>query len=239
MAPKAKIPKVVEPKEKKQRISTKGQTGIQQCAPPLPAGEGDSNNVDGSQFMEVFQDMAKSASETKNQTVLRMSEDGFLLVVSHREAGNYSCQAMDIDNQCTFMDHVYGAAVYDPPLLQPYDFAEIGAYELKHGVVVPPLMKHYLTKISRESCCDSVRTVVDLDIPPTESHFIHNSSSGPLVEGSEAEMVQVSTLQYTHNKMIIVKGPGSGLMVVTNDEKKGAYEPLWMSIFLPCGTSVR
>lgn len=188
--------------------------------------------------MDIFQDMAKNASETKNETVLRMSDDGFLLVVSHREGGNYSCQAMDFASQCIFMDHVYAAAKYEPALLKPYNSVEVDAYESKYGVSLPPLLRYYLIHVSRESCCDPIRTIVDLEACPTTSHFIHSNTASREI-GSEAEMVPVLTLQYTEHKLIILMGIGAGLMVATNDDKKGAYDPLWMSVFLPCGAAKR
>ncbi|MEW5315115.1 MAG: hypothetical protein WDW38_006567 [Sanguina aurantia] len=237
-----------EPKEKRARISAKARSDEVQtpCSGAEPASSSTSTPpsqmnelAEGSRFMGIFQDMAKNAAETQNKTVLRMSEDSFLLVVSHREEGNYSCQAMDMINQCIFMDHVYAAAQYTPPLLPPYDACVLEDYEQAHDVVVPPLMRHYLTKVSRESCCDAFRTVIDLTCPPATSHFVHSTSTGELVPGSDGDTVQVSTLRYTDHKLIIVSGPGAGLMVTTNDDKKGVYEPLWMSVFLPCGQSTR
>lgn len=202
-------------------------------------GQGKDQDVNESRFMAIFQDMARDAAGSENETVLRMSEEGLLLVVAHREGGNYSCQVMDHESQCVFMDHVYDAAKYEPSLLEPYTLSEVDAYEETHAVVIPPLLKHYLTKVSRESCCDLVRTLIDLVPPPSVSQFIHRNMSEELVEGSEAEMVQVSTLQYTRNKLVIIKGPGLGQMVNIDEEKRGAYAPLWMSVFLPSGSAER
>lgn len=186
-------------------------------------------------FMSTFEDMAKKAVQNSDESVIQMTEDGYLLIVSHKEDGNFACQAMDNDDQGHFMERLHANTPFDPPLQAPYTDREVDTYERVHGVKIPHLLRHYLTHVSRESCCDSVRTIIDVDNPPSCKVFVSNDGS---VEGSESsdrkdKGKECMTMQYTKRKLVVLNSEMAGLMVSLNDADQGEFKPLWMSVFFP------
>lgn len=181
----------------------------------------------GSRFMSIFQDMAKKAVQNSDESVIQMTEDGFLLIVSHKEDGNFSCQAMDLDDQGIFMERLHANTPFDPPLKAPYTDREVDAYERVHGVKIPHLLRHYLTRVSRESCCDPVRTIIDVVKPPSSKVFV----STDLPTSSEGK--ECMTMQFTERKLVVLNSDMAGLMVTMNDAEQGEFRPLWMSVFFP------
>lgn len=180
---------------------------------------------DGSRFMETFQDMARKAVETSDESVIRMTEDGFLLIVSHKEGGDFSCQAMDKEDQGVFMERLHASAGFDPPLKPPYSVRDVELYEHDHSVKIPHLLRHYMTRVSCETCCDPVRMVIDIAAPPTVKVFV--STDGNV---GRKECV---TLQFTDTKLALLDSDMEGLIVTMDNETQGAFNPLWMSIFFP------
>lgn len=184
----------------------------------------------GSRFMTTFGEMAKTSAENNNESVLQMLDDGLLLVVSHKEGGDYTCQALDKQDQSHFMEHIYKNVKFEPILKEPYLLTEIEDYERENSVRFPYLLRHYLTHISRESCCDPMRTVVDIMERPSIKIFVSNDA--------REERKAWVTLQFTGRRLVLLDEEGEGRMVTLTDAAQGACTPIWMSIFFPNGQSV-
>lgn len=184
-----------------------------------------------SRFMSKFEEMAKKAVESSDQSVIQMTEDGYLLIVSHKEDGNFACQAMDLDDQGLFMERLHANTRYDPPLQPPYQPTEVDTFERVNGVRIPNLLRHYLMHVSRESCCDPVRKIIDVSSPPSSKVFV---SSEPSSEASPTgEGKHCLTIQITDHKLVVLNSEMAGLMVSMNDADQGEFKPLWMSLFFP------
>lgn len=168
--------------------------------------------------------------DSKDESVIQMTEEGFLLIVSHKEEGNFSCQAMDSEDQGVFMERLHHGAGFNPPLKPPYSLAEVERYESEHSIKVPNLLRHYLTRVSCESCCDPVRVIIDLTVPPVIKVFVSKDE--------DLQRRECVTLQYTDRKLVLLDADMQGLIVSMDNETQGAFNPLWMSVFFPNRSSV-
>lgn len=180
---------------------------------------------EGSRFMVIFQEMARKAKENKDESMIQMTNDGYLLIVSDKGEDNFSCQAMDQHDQGIFMERLHASAHFAPPLKPPYSFAAIETFEKEHGVKIPYLLRHYMTQVSSESCCDPTRALIDLQVPPIKKVLVSKEE--------EKERKECMVMQFTDHKLVLLDPDMEGLIVTMDNETQGAFNPLWMSIFFP------
>lgn len=183
-------------------------------------------------FKSVFEEMARHAAQNNNESIMQMTQDGVMLIVFHRDAGNYSCQAMEQSDQWVFMEHLHRSLAFEPPLRAAYSEEAVDAFERANSVSLPGLLRYYLTHISSESCCDPERMLIDISSPPSRKVFV--------TSGNGDSRTECSTLRYTHNKLIVLNSDMAGLVVTTDTASmQGEFNPLWMSVFFPDVKSVR
>lgn len=186
----------------------------------------------GSRFMAAFGEMAKTAAQSNNESVIQMSTDGFLLIVSQVNKEEFSCQAMDQSDQGCFMQRLYSSVQFDTPLKPPYTPDEVELFEIDNGIKLPHLLRYYLIHISRESCCDSTRMVIDITSRPSIKIYVEHDA-----DPSSERKAWVS-LQYTDQKIVLLDGDDDdGRLVTMDDTAKGSVQPLWLSIFFPNAAS--
>lgn len=175
--------------------------------------------------MDAFQEMARKARKDMDESMIQMTDDGYLLIVSDKGGGNFSCQAMDETDQGTFMERLHLSADFQPPLKAPYSEQRVEAYETAHSVKIPYLLRHYMTHVSSESCCDPLRGIVDIEGPPEIKVLVSKDA--------DSDRKECRTMQFTGNKLAILDVDMEGLIVIMDNQTQGAFHPLWMSIFFP------
>ena len=183
--------------------------------------------------------------------------------VLHTGNMQFRCRVAADENDLTVLaQHMldtYETLKFVPSLLPPYAETDVAAFEAACGSPLPPLLRIYLLKISRETSCDSYRVTINLTCDASRACMRTNTFVTPaeVLEGYASKLEEAmfanddpeddpeeyddpedGTLYFStggcaFSSYIIVKGVCAG--TVMRFDGLGAYElkPLWERLLDP------
>lgn len=198
----------------------------------------------------LAQKCMKQCGVARMGVLYEQMEEGTILCVHHTGHGRFRCRAapgsdeqLKLDTLLAHMDDVYASTPFKTPLAPPYSRAEVEEFESDNHTTLPPLLRHYLLHISRQTACNDFRVTIDLSQRNLEANRVvtpdivkqglvydDDAFAGSLVLSDGGRAL------YDRGFNVIVKGEGSGHVIshAGCDARGGMrVDPLWEHLLTP------